>query len=149
MVSRGSITEALLKDKKLLAEVTKAQQEIETEEQVIDEPKLDEAADPNKATEAKKDGKLIVAEEIETGHVSWDARACFSPLCWSVALTRGRSSESLPAQPGRRRLLDRFLDRYVQFRLSFFVRATNPSSYTAQHLVGLTDLLPRILGIAI
>ncbi|KZV91547.1 P-loop containing nucleoside triphosphate hydrolase protein [Exidia glandulosa HHB12029] len=77
VLSRGTITEALLKDKKLLAEVTKAQEEIEIEEQAIDEPKPDEVADPNKVHQPKKDGKLIVAEEIEEGHVSWAALSLY------------------------------------------------------------------------
>ena len=78
IVSRGSITDALLKDKKLLAEVEKVKAENAVEEQVIDQPSPDETVDtaPAEETRDKKvDGKLIVAEEIEEGHVSWSARA--------------------------------------------------------------------------
>ncbi|EJD51853.1 ATP-binding cassette transporter [Auricularia subglabra TFB-10046 SS5] len=75
ILSRGSITEALLKDKKLLAEVAKAQEENEIEGQVIDEPSPDEAA-PQQAR-PKQDGKLIVAEEIAEGHVSWAALSLY------------------------------------------------------------------------
>ncbi|KAH7097832.1 ATP-binding cassette transporter [Auriculariales sp. MPI-PUGE-AT-0066] len=89
ILSRGSITEALLKDKKLLAEVEKAKEENEAEEQVIDEPKPDETE--NKPRD-EKDGKLIVAEEIEEGHVSWPAlnmyfQALGGAIFWVVFLS--------------------------------------------------------------
>jgi len=77
VVSRGSIADVLLKDKKLLAEVEKAKAENAAEEQIIDH-KLDEvdAAPPAEMTSGRNtDGKLIIPEEIEEGHVSWSARA--------------------------------------------------------------------------
>ncbi|KAH7073426.1 hypothetical protein BKA62DRAFT_734051, partial [Auriculariales sp. MPI-PUGE-AT-0066] len=84
ILSRGSISEALLKDKKLLAEVEKAKEENKAEEEVIDEPKPDETED--KPRDKKADGKLIVAEEIEEGHVSWPARTRWRDL-WVVFLS--------------------------------------------------------------
>lgn len=78
VVSRGSISEALLRDKKLLAEVEKVKAENAAEEQVIDKPSPDstvEAAPTEENSKKKADGKLIVAEEIAEGHVSWGARA--------------------------------------------------------------------------
>ncbi|KAK1228101.1 hypothetical protein PQX77_008872 [Marasmius sp. AFHP31] len=61
--SQGSVTDALAKDKELAAEV-RAEEEIEH--------KADEVIDP--ATDApKSDGKLILAEEVELGHLGWPA----------------------------------------------------------------------------
>ncbi|KAJ8082215.1 hypothetical protein PM082_008062 [Marasmius tenuissimus] len=61
--SQGSVTDALAKDKELAAEV-RAEEEIER--------KADEVIDP--ATDAlKSDGKLILAEEVELGHLGWPA----------------------------------------------------------------------------
>ncbi|KAH7102271.1 ATP-binding cassette transporter [Auriculariales sp. MPI-PUGE-AT-0066] len=90
ILSRGSISEALLKDKKLLAEVEKAKEENKAEEEVIDEPKPDETED--KPRDKKADGKLIVAEEIEEGHVSWPAlnlyfQALGGAIFWVVFLS--------------------------------------------------------------
>ncbi|KAF9458727.1 P-loop containing nucleoside triphosphate hydrolase protein [Collybia nuda] len=65
VTSQGSIFEALSKDKNLVREVTK-------EEEVLH--KVDDEIDtlaPN--NEPKTDGKLIMAEEMEEGHVSWGA----------------------------------------------------------------------------
>jgi hypothetical protein len=60
----GSIAEALATDKVLAEELNKDQE-------VLDK-KTDEI-DALLVKETKADGKLIVAEEIEEGHVSWDA----------------------------------------------------------------------------
>ncbi|KAJ6564563.1 P-loop containing nucleoside triphosphate hydrolase protein [Mycena capillaripes] len=68
--SRDSISEALVKDEALSEEVSKDQLVLEIANQKIDStPPADE---PKKA-----DGKLILAEEIEFGHVSWDALKMF------------------------------------------------------------------------
>lgn len=62
--SHGSISEALATDEVLAEELSKDQD-------VLDK-KVDEV-DALPAGEKKPDGKLIVAEEVEEGHVSWDA----------------------------------------------------------------------------
>ncbi|KAJ7456632.1 hypothetical protein FB451DRAFT_1048362 [Mycena latifolia] len=62
--SHGSISEALATDE-VLAE------ELDKDQEVLD--KKVEEVDALPATESKADGKLIVAEEVEEGHVSWDA----------------------------------------------------------------------------
>jgi hypothetical protein len=62
--SHGSIAEALATDKVLAEELNKDQE-------VLDKKTEEIAALLVKETKA--DGKLIVAEEIEEGHVSWDA----------------------------------------------------------------------------
>jgi hypothetical protein len=62
--SHSSIAEALATDKVLAEELNKDQEVLAKKTNEID-------ALP--ATKTKADGKLIVAEEIEEGHVSWDA----------------------------------------------------------------------------
>ncbi|KAJ7148752.1 P-loop containing nucleoside triphosphate hydrolase protein [Mycena crocata] len=68
-VVSGSISEALVNDEILAAEVSKDEANLEMSEKQIDLPAPDE---PKKA-----DGKLIVAEEIEIGHVSRTAMDMF------------------------------------------------------------------------
>ena len=66
--SQGTVFEALGKDP-VLAE------EARIEQQVIDKTgeEVDEQRPPE---ETKGDGKLIMAEEIQEGHVSWSAGSC-------------------------------------------------------------------------
>ncbi|KAJ7187879.1 hypothetical protein C8R46DRAFT_1157119 [Mycena filopes] len=64
--SQGSIADALAKDEVLAKEVSKDQEILDAAEKEVDSPP---AADEPK----KKDGKLIVAEEIALGRVSWTA----------------------------------------------------------------------------
>ncbi|KAL0565313.1 hypothetical protein V5O48_016710 [Marasmius crinis-equi] len=64
VASQGSISDALSKDKKLAAEV-KLDEEIEH--------KADEVIDVPSDDTAKSDGKLILAEEVELGHLGWPA----------------------------------------------------------------------------
>ncbi|KAH7922933.1 hypothetical protein BV22DRAFT_1197033 [Leucogyrophana mollusca] len=66
VLSQGSISDAIAKDDRLAAEVAKEQEAIEDEAEVIDN-------EPEIKTETKGDGKLVVAEEILEGHVSWAA----------------------------------------------------------------------------
>ncbi|EKM56938.1 uncharacterized protein PHACADRAFT_208107 [Phanerochaete carnosa HHB-10118-sp] len=76
IVGQGSVSDALMNDAQL-------EEEFKHEEEVIE---LDEAedvtavisgpADPG-APGKKKEGKLVVAEEIEVGHVSWAAFKLF------------------------------------------------------------------------
>ncbi|KAK7064563.1 ATP-binding cassette transporter [Favolaschia claudopus] len=63
--SHGSISEALAHDEILAEELSKDQE-------VLDK-KADEIDDAPPAGEKKADGKLIVAEEVEEGHVSWES----------------------------------------------------------------------------
>jgi hypothetical protein len=65
IVSRGSVSDALKKDKtlaKVLAESTRTVKNYEK----IDSKEPDGTAKPT-------DGKLILAEEVAEGNVSWDA----------------------------------------------------------------------------
>ena len=66
IASRGSVSDALKKDKALAKEVAKNARAIKDDEKKIDGEEPYETAKPT-------DGKLILAEEIAEGHVSWDA----------------------------------------------------------------------------
>jgi hypothetical protein len=67
--SRDSVSDAVAKDKTLAAELVEGTRAIKDDEKRIDQEEPDAAAKP-------ADGKLIVAEEIAEGHVSWDACNC-------------------------------------------------------------------------
>ncbi|KIP05213.1 hypothetical protein PHLGIDRAFT_534841, partial [Phlebiopsis gigantea 11061_1 CR5-6] len=73
IVSQGTISDALTKDQQLAEEFKLEEEVIELEEDAVD---LDEAnADPV-STPTKKEstmGKLVVAEEIAIGRISWKA----------------------------------------------------------------------------
>lgn len=63
--SQGSVSDVLAKDRRMAAEAKKEQQEIDkVDEQVDEQPPADEP---------KNEHKLIVAEEVELGHISWEA----------------------------------------------------------------------------
>jgi hypothetical protein len=70
VLSQGSMSDALMQDTNLVQEV------------MDDKQAMDKAADEIDATNsknetAKGDGKLTVAEEIQEGHVSWQALKLF------------------------------------------------------------------------
>lgn len=67
IISQGSLSNALEKDKALSAAVAKETKEIELEDAT--DPKTKEPAANTKAA-----GKLVIAEEISEGHVGWNAR---------------------------------------------------------------------------
>ncbi|KAI0306147.1 hypothetical protein B0F90DRAFT_1814940 [Multifurca ochricompacta] len=85
VVSRGSVSDALTKDKTLATELAEGARAIKDDEKKIDPEEPDEAA-------KQADGKLILAEEIAEGHVSWGAFKLFIDglggsyviLFWSV-----------------------------------------------------------------
>ncbi|KAJ7071475.1 hypothetical protein C8F01DRAFT_1317450 [Mycena amicta] len=62
--SHGSISEALATDEVLAKELRKDQQTLDKKVEEVDVPP---------PAESKSDGKLIVAEEVEEGHVSFDS----------------------------------------------------------------------------
>ncbi|KAI0782171.1 hypothetical protein C8Q75DRAFT_811859 [Abortiporus biennis] len=64
--SQGSLSNILAKDKKLSVEVAKKSKEIAEANMHVNEEKPDESA-------KKAVGKLIVEEEVELGHVGWNA----------------------------------------------------------------------------
>ena len=67
VISQGTLAEALSHNSKLLAEVAKETELEEKKASVIDPP--EEGEKP-----LKKEGKLVVAEEVALGRVSWPAR---------------------------------------------------------------------------
>jgi hypothetical protein len=79
VISQGTLAEALSRDSKLLAEVAKENEREEKESEVIDPPEEDE--------KVSKEGKLVVAEEIALGRVSWPAREWISFWKLITALT--------------------------------------------------------------
>ncbi|KAH9030174.1 hypothetical protein EDB84DRAFT_1562614 [Lactarius hengduanensis] len=66
IASRGSVSDAIKKDKTLAKELAEGTRVIKDDENKIDSQEPDE-------TVKQADGKLILAEEIAEGHVSWDA----------------------------------------------------------------------------
>ena len=66
IASRGSVSDALKKDKTLARELAESARAVKNDEKTIDAEDPDETAKP-------ADGKLILAEEIAEGHVSRDA----------------------------------------------------------------------------
>ncbi|EMD41584.1 hypothetical protein CERSUDRAFT_110134 [Gelatoporia subvermispora B] len=65
IASMGSLDLALAKNKKLSKELQEEKEEINKAEHEVDEVEPD--------VPARKDGKLIVEEEVEVGHVGWPA----------------------------------------------------------------------------
>ncbi|KAI0685987.1 hypothetical protein BC835DRAFT_1420713 [Cytidiella melzeri] len=68
IVSQGSVSDAIAKDSKLVEEIKHEEEAVELDES--------EDATEDKPVEEKK-GKLVVAEEIAHGHVSWAAFKLF------------------------------------------------------------------------
>lgn len=71
IISQGSVSDALKKDDQLAEEFKHEEEALELEEN--EETEATGSADPSAPPKAKE-GKLVVAEEIAVGHVSW--RAC-------------------------------------------------------------------------
>lgn len=69
IATQGTLSSVLAKDKKLAAEAVVEAEVADKAEHTVDES---EPAAENAAP--KKDGKLIVAEEISEGHIGWIAR---------------------------------------------------------------------------
>lgn len=91
--SRGSASHVLAEDSSMASEAKVDQEAIEKAEDELD-------AQPA-ADEIKPTGKLIVAEEIEVGHIGWPA--CKSHfLIASFCLILTRNSEVVPRRIGRK-----------------------------------------------
>ena len=73
IVSQGSLSSALARDSTLLREIKEEQEELRKAEQEIDSVKVEDG-DLKKST-----GKLVVAEEIETGRLRWEASKYSGP----------------------------------------------------------------------
>lgn len=70
VLSQGSVSDALAQDKSLVAEVIEDKRAMEKADQQLDGNEV-------KPEAIKADGKLIVAEEINEGHISWRALQLF------------------------------------------------------------------------
>ncbi|OSD04422.1 multidrug resistance-associated ABC transporter [Trametes coccinea BRFM310] len=68
IASQGTLSKVLAKDEKLLAELSEEEKELKKADAEVDHVDPDDEAAPKKA-----DGKLVVAEEIAEGRVSWPA----------------------------------------------------------------------------
>lgn len=87
VASQGSMAKVLAKDKGLSKEIEEENEVIEKAEHTVDDQQ------PIEETK-KSDGKLIVAEEISVGHVSWPACTSADPIAilysgaysWTVKL---------------------------------------------------------------
>lgn len=74
ILSQGSLDNVLKHDSHLVKEVLEEREELEKAEHEVD-------AEKPKDTAAKQAaGKLVVAEEMEDGHVGWSARAFSSNI---------------------------------------------------------------------
>jgi ABC-type glutathione transport system ATPase component len=69
ILDQGLVSNVIAKDKSLAAEVSKIEEAAEKAEMLIDSEGESEVK--------QADGKLIIEEEIEEGHVSKSARTCF------------------------------------------------------------------------
>lgn len=79
VLDHGGVADVLLHaDSKLIAQVEQANEEDEKEGAIIDAPRPDE-----QVVKPKASGKLIMAEEIATGRVSW-AACQFNSLTRSI-----------------------------------------------------------------
>ena len=128
ILSTGSLSKALSKDKKLSAEMKEEKKELQKADNEVDATEPDEPA-------KKSDGKLVVAEEVAEGHVGWPACEIFL-LALVPKVSYGLRSQVVHF--GFRRgfvlpLLGHFLGR-LDVECSY---------------CDVSDLVPRILGAAI
>lgn len=139
IVSQGSIADAVSKDKAVAKEYEQDKEAIE-----LDVSKNVEAngMSNHDAPAKTKDGKLVVAEEIAEGHVTWKACESFStaaPL--ERCLTGfGPFSRALPRCTGRRMALVLL----AAFHICACVRRNIPRvEHVVARLLGATVYLAR------
>ena len=95
--SQGTLSKVLAKDDKLAEELAEESEEIKKAETEVDHVDPDDEAAPPKA-----DGKLVVAEEISEGHISWQACECRCVFMVLMGRSRGSDSAYVPHEHGRR-----------------------------------------------
>ncbi|KAF9243741.1 P-loop containing nucleoside triphosphate hydrolase protein [Melanogaster broomeanus] len=71
IVNQGTISEAIATDKTFAAEIAKEQETLKKDEETVDN--AEPATEARDKAKDKADGKLVMAEEILEGHVSWQA----------------------------------------------------------------------------
>jgi hypothetical protein len=76
----GAPRDVLENDQLILVDVKEEIEIMEKAEQEIDVPKAPDGASTPDAGKAPSDGKLIVKEEVASGHVDWKASMLFLPL---------------------------------------------------------------------
>lgn len=81
--SQGSVAEVISQDRFLASETNEEKRILDKIEDVVDVE--------TSATEEEEDGKLIVGEEIEDGHVSWPARKPTRDYSLGAKLTSSNS----------------------------------------------------------
>jgi hypothetical protein len=74
VIAQGTILEVVGIDKSISKELQRNEEEIEIAEEEIDKP--------DEPTHPKSSGKLIMAEEIEMGHVSWGSGMLIHLKCF-------------------------------------------------------------------
>ncbi|KAL0957018.1 hypothetical protein HGRIS_003119 [Hohenbuehelia grisea] len=85
VMSSGSVSEALANNKFLAKEVKENEETVEKAEELVDDAQITEVG--AEAKPKPSDGKLIVEEEIEEGHIGWPAlKMYFSGLGGSYPL---------------------------------------------------------------
>ncbi|KAH7101269.1 ATP-binding cassette transporter [Auriculariales sp. MPI-PUGE-AT-0066] len=87
--SRGALSEVILMDENLSAELRKSEDQNEADGKIIDEAQKDEEIGKSGAKQIE--GKLVMPEEIAEGHVSWSAlnlyfQALGGGLFWLIFL---------------------------------------------------------------
>ncbi len=95
ILSQGTLENALAHDSQLLKDVEHEAEELQKADQEIDGEKVEDANIQSSA------GKLVVAEEIEEGHVGW--RSCEPTShafvsCSNVGLAAVAASVAVPGQ---------------------------------------------------
>lgn len=128
ILSTGSLSKALSKDKKLSAEMKEEKKELQKADNEVDATEPDEPA-------KKSDGKLVVAEEVAEGHVGWPACKIF-PFASASKVSYGLRSQVVHLRSWR---------RFVLPLLGHFIRRFDVEcSYC-----NVSDLVPRVLGATI
>ncbi|KAI0746563.1 P-loop containing nucleoside triphosphate hydrolase protein [Daedaleopsis nitida] len=95
ILSQGSLSSALARDSKLLQEVQEGQEELEKAAQEVDAEK------PEDAVARQNAGKLVIAEELNTGHVGLSAMLLFlgnmskRPVLFWLIYTSGHAMRHL------------------------------------------------------
>lgn len=126
--SQGTVQDAFKQDKALSEEAANDQQKLDKANEEVDEQPP--------ADEPKGSGKLIVAEEIQEGHVSWAAGAHLKQTFCQILTSNAWVSENVSDKHGRQLLLDVLLGLYLCF-----------SGYRVVQYC--SDILPGVLGSAI
>ncbi|KAH8086617.1 hypothetical protein BXZ70DRAFT_1067776 [Cristinia sonorae] len=128
ILSQGSLSKALAKDKKLSAELQEETKQIEKAEHEIDPVEAG-------TNEQSKKGKLIVAEEISEGHIGWPAlKMWFYSMGGNrVFLFWGAFVLAMALTP----LIDMYLTWYLGYWASQYEVHDDPSEVSAPYYLSV------------